>query len=237
MARLASISLILTVYASLALCQDKITTTTAANDAASSDQRVGWVPPRSRRSTWDIIWTCLTVFFVCSWKCTHLNLPSVNESKAGWYKTCAIPWWSFSKPRKTFYLCLFPTAPLLRKWRRKLGFMLLVAIAPEVVVALAAKQCLDAWTDLKNVKACEDVDSSKLTMSHAFFARMGGFVLRVRDPDPVVIQSGDRIVDKTGDECKDEAKPGGDIETQRNDTCKEYIMSLKNVGKLGLFFD
>ncbi|PVI02225.1 hypothetical protein DM02DRAFT_613069 [Periconia macrospinosa] len=187
MARLVSRAfLILTAYVGLALCQNENTTTTAANNTASGGERVGWVSPGSRRSTWDIIWSCLTVFFICSWKCTHLNIPNVSESEAGWYKTRAIPWWPFSKPRKTFCLPLFPEAPLLRKWARKLGFMALIAIAPEVVVALAASQCMQAWIDLK------DVSSPKFTMSHAFFARMGGFVLRYREQDPGQKMQGQR---------------------------------------------
>ncbi|KAF3001605.1 hypothetical protein E8E14_006062 [Neopestalotiopsis sp. 37M] len=92
----------------------------------------------------------------------------VEESEAGWRKIWCIP--------------VFPEKPLLRKWGRKLFFMALIAIAPEVVVALAARQHLEARNDLRDVKLCSE-NMRKYTMAHAMFAQMGGFVVHYHD-DP-----------------------------------------------------
>ncbi|KAF7525201.1 hypothetical protein G7054_g11167 [Neopestalotiopsis clavispora] len=144
--------------------------TNSTGDATGQGQaRVGWVsPPNAGRSTWGIIWSCLAVFLLCSWKCTHLNVPTVEESEAGWHKIWCIP--------------VFPEQPLLRKWGRKLFFMALIAIAPEIVVALAARQHLEARDDLRDVKLCSE-NMRKYTMAHAMFAHMGGFVVHYYD-DP-----------------------------------------------------
>lgn len=215
---------ILTTYVSTTLCRDE-KPTAPTNTTVSSNERVGWVSPDSRRSTWDILWSCLTVFLICSWKCTHLNLPSVAESEAGWHKSCAITWWPFSDPRKRLHLLLLPDALLLRKWGRKLGYMVLIAIAPEMVVALATEECVKAWRDVKKV------NNPNYTMSHAFFARMGGFVVRIYEPkDGIEVEIDDQRKHSTS---------AGDVEKQADNVvkpqeypCIEYALSLKGVGKL-----
>ncbi len=133
---------------------------------ATETAHVGWISPVPRRSTWDIIWTCLSVFLICSWKCTHLNLPTREESRAGWLK-----WW--------WVLPVWPTRPLWRKWRRKLMWMLLIALCTELVVALAMDQNLKARRDLKKArKLTEGRPAARhYSLAHAFYARMGGFIV------------------------------------------------------------
>ncbi|KAL2808965.1 hypothetical protein BJX63DRAFT_407174 [Aspergillus granulosus] len=47
--------------------------------------RVGWTSSPDVRSTADILWSCGAVFLVCTWKCMHFNLPSLEESEAQWH--------------------------------------------------------------------------------------------------------------------------------------------------------
>ena len=54
-------------------------------------------------------------------------------------------------------------------------FMVLITMAPEVVVALAVNQYLitrKSWLAI----------GKRYSITHAFFAEMGGFVLRVQEP-------------------------------------------------------
>ncbi|TVY74523.1 hypothetical protein Focb16_v005263 [Fusarium oxysporum f. sp. cubense] len=112
-----------------------------SNSTASNTTMVGWMAPAPRRSTWNIIWSCLSIFIVCSWKCVHLNIPTHEEIQGEWH---------------TMQLCrgfpdtsFWPKAPLRRKWRRKIIWMTLIALAPEFGVAMAAKQYLEARRELK----------------------------------------------------------------------------------------
>ena len=89
---------------------------------------IGWVPPDSRRSTLDIILSCLSIFLVCSWKCVHLNIPSYEESHARWH---TIDLWEIP---------IFPKTPRLRKIGRQVMWMCIVSIAPELGVAVAVKR-------------------------------------------------------------------------------------------------
>ncbi|KAG4255649.1 hypothetical protein FPRO03_04598 [Fusarium proliferatum] len=140
------------------------------NSTSSNTTMVGWVPPAPRRSTWSIIWSCLSIFIVCSWKCVHLNIPTHEEIQGEWH--------TVQIGRCLPDISFWPKAPLRRKWRRKIIWMAFIALAPEFGVALAAKQYMDARRELKEfTKALPDEAAQKYTMAHAFYVQMGGVVV------------------------------------------------------------
>ncbi|KAK1758996.1 hypothetical protein QBC47DRAFT_97312 [Echria macrotheca] len=136
--------------------------------SAASQDLVGWVSPDARRNTWDIIFSCLTVFIICSWKCVHLNVPTEAESRGEWHKIKV-------RGKKGWQLPIFPKKPLLRKWGRKLMWMLIMCIAPEIGVAVAFTQ----WK-----KAREDAREHGCSQQFAFLVNMGGLVCRTVRPQP-----------------------------------------------------
>ncbi|SCN92229.1 unnamed protein product [Fusarium fujikuroi] len=146
------------------------------NSTSGNTTMVGWVSPAPRRSTWSIIWSCLSIFIVCSWKCVHLNIPTHEEIQGEWH---------------TIQICrclpdvsIWPKAPLRRKWRRKILWMTFIALAPEFGVAMAAKQYMTARRELKEfTKALPDEAVQRYTMAHAFYVQMGGVVV-YRPPAP-----------------------------------------------------
>ncbi|PWY89681.1 hypothetical protein BO94DRAFT_594537 [Aspergillus sclerotioniger CBS 115572] len=128
--------------------------------AAPAEERVGWVSPPTTRGTSDILFSCLSVFIICSWKCVHLNIPSIEESEAG----CHTAWG---------WLPFWPTAPLRRLWGRKLRWMALIAIAPEIGIAVAFKDFMKAREIFK------EYQHLGFTMTHAFYACMGGYRIAI----------------------------------------------------------
>jgi len=169
-----------------------VTNTTAADGSGM----IGWVPSQSRRSSLDIILSCLSIFLVCSWKCVHLNMPSYEETHSGWYtigelrgrprttKEGSESWTMLSMIRHIWNQApVIPRRPLLRKWGRQLSWMCFVSIAPELGVAVAVKQWELARRDANTVSrlfehryGTKDVEGA---MTRSFFARMGGIVIRV----------------------------------------------------------
>ncbi|KAL3476637.1 hypothetical protein BJX99DRAFT_270308 [Aspergillus californicus] len=94
----------------------------AQNKTGTPDsERVGWVSSPNVRSTSEILWSCLSIFLVCSWKCVHLNIPSSEESEAGWHTTLQgwLPYWPTGLYRRLLY--------------RRLKWMIFIAMAPEFV--------------------------------------------------------------------------------------------------------
>ncbi|SPJ79520.1 uncharacterized protein FTOL_07911 [Fusarium torulosum] len=158
------------------LAQDN---TTTSKD--KGDKMIGWVSPAPRRTTWSIIWSCMSIFIVCSWKCVHLNIPTHQEAKGEWH-TLQIKF----LPDIT----VWPKAPLWKKWRRKVLWMCCIAVAPEVGVSLAVLQYVKASKDLKNANTGRSRgQKQEYTMAHAFYVQMGGIV--VYDvPQPFAAQQG-----------------------------------------------
>ncbi|KAH6954231.1 hypothetical protein DER45DRAFT_646034 [Fusarium avenaceum] len=147
-----------------ALAQDNTTT-----NNNNGDKMIGWVSPAPRRTTWSIIWSCMSIFVVCSWKCVHLNIPSHEEVKGEWH-TLQV------KFLPDISVC--PKAPLRRKWSRKVLWMCCIALAPEIGVSLAVQQHMKARKDLKNANKKRSRElKQEYTMAHAFYVQMGGIVI------------------------------------------------------------
>jgi hypothetical protein len=161
-----------------------------------SDNHVGWISSASGRSTSDILWSCFSILLVCTYKCIHFNVASREESEAEWFKWHGL------------YL---PETLLWRKWAKRAAWMLLIVLAPEIGVAVAMDQYLlarecrhflleEEISRVKESKMVEDgtkdvematmevkVDEGKwknVTNTHAFFANMGGFTLKIFAPYP-----------------------------------------------------
>jgi len=105
---------------------------TIAANITSNDSRVGWVSSSPGRSTSDILWSCFSILLVCTWKCLHFNIPRDEERDAGWHKFLwdTVPYW--------------PKRLLWRKWFKRVGFIILIILAPEIGVAIAMDQYLFA---------------------------------------------------------------------------------------------
>ena len=129
----------------------------AGNFTSNGTEKVGWISSPPGRSTSSIIWSCVTVLLVCTYKCVHLNLPSLEENEAGWHRVLGVPLW--------------PEWPMLRKNLRQVKWMAVILIVPELGVSLAYKEYKMARSDAKR-----SFRGQKMTLAHGFFALMGGFV-------------------------------------------------------------
>ena len=160
MPRLLPFLLILVFYSCLSLAQPPTANST------KTEVRVGWVPPVEGRGTSNILWSCLSVFLVCSWKCVHLNIPSLEESR--WRRWPGMP----KSAWRNWGIFYWPAPPLLRKWTRQVKWMAITVVAPELGVVIAFADYVRARRLVKEV-GWED-----FTMTHAYYSNMGGFVLR-----------------------------------------------------------
>ena len=157
----------------LASAQHQNATNSSTTKHASTD-RVGWVSTPPGRSTMNIVWSCVSILLVCTYKCLHFNIPSFEEKGAGWY-TLVLKGWSI------YY---WPKWLLIRSYLRKLGWMLGVALAPEVGVGLAVMEYFQACKDLEEVKGrWPDLE---IDLVHAFYARMGGFAVQPTDAQEAI---------------------------------------------------
>jgi hypothetical protein len=124
-------------------------------------QEVGSVPSPNSRGTFDIIWGCLTVLLICTYTVWHPNLPSPSEREARW-----------------------PDLTCLSAGVRQLRWMLITSIAPEITIAMA----IEDWVHAR--ESHREMTSSRLepewTMTHAFYAGMGGIALKYDEDHPAL---------------------------------------------------
>ncbi|KAH9436465.1 hypothetical protein MCOR02_000139 [Pyricularia oryzae] len=109
-------------------------TNSASTAQGQPPGHVGWVPPPRGRGTINILWSCLSVLLICSYKCLHLNIAAADELEAGWHKVFGIPYW--------------PERPKLRCLLRKFKWMVVIILAPEIGVGMAATQYFEARQDV-----------------------------------------------------------------------------------------
>ncbi len=172
----------------------------SALDADGNGQaRVGWVWDVGNRSSFDVLWSCLAVILVCTYKVVHLNLPAESEAEASWRR------WGFWK-----------------KWLRKLKWMGFMALSPEMLLSMALQDWL--WSrdsvrkfresSLKNKsytadsgKAMADVVESVPTIEKMSIARsMPNCEWRLLSIRCIVFQAlvdvGRRIFDRNSVHCQ-----------------------------------
>ena len=80
----------------------------------NNETKVGWVWNNCDRGTFDVLWSCLSVILVCTYKVVHLNLPSPREAEASWHQSL---FW--------------------KMWLRKLKWMCFMALSPELLLSMA----------------------------------------------------------------------------------------------------
>ncbi|KAJ8590498.1 hypothetical protein M405DRAFT_896852 [Rhizopogon salebrosus TDB-379] len=113
------------------------------------------------RSLSDIIWSCAATLFACTWTAIHPNIPGLDDRK-------------------------------LAIMSRRILLMVMALVVPELVIVWAARQFFSARhtanefnEKLSKKLAQADGDHRKIgeesqfTVTHGFFAWMGGFLLYV----------------------------------------------------------
>ena len=126
----------------------------------------GWYsPPNQERGAWDILWSCLSTVFICTWTVIHPDIPR--------------------KSAKGFFEYLID---------HRLPWLALAILAPELVTIIAMGQFLSAWGKADRTAASTALLSSpsptaaagqvhrhhtlpeKPSMTQNFYTIMGGYV-------------------------------------------------------------
>lgn len=116
-------------------------------DVVNHNRIQGWVEQPDFRGSFDIITTCTTTVFICTYSMLVLNLPAPKE-------------------------------PPIRHIGRRILWMCIGIFGPEFPLTFAAGQ----WSRAKqSTKDFVEAGHKSWTMRHAFFADMGGFVLKPQE--------------------------------------------------------
>ncbi|OTA91122.1 hypothetical protein M434DRAFT_33049 [Hypoxylon sp. CO27-5] len=147
------------------------------------------IPPESTnfvratnvRGTLDILWTSLFTLITCCWTVQHLNIPRQLQ-RPRWPEERNINVWRESV-RYAYQLMRFY---FLGVWP-KIKWTLLTLVIPEFLVGKALQERYLAKKSVREFKHLAQELGEEFrwiekhwTMTHGFYANMGGFVLRVK---------------------------------------------------------
>ncbi|OAQ96152.1 hypothetical protein LLEC1_03599 [Akanthomyces lecanii] len=146
----------------------------------AKNEVVEWQPGACYRGTWNIISTCTTTIIACTWSIQHLNVPAREDStvtqmrrKVKWMViTVLFPEWILIHAIFQFYTAFKALAAMEREgkavewpwWYRSPPLSWLPRSRDHLPSKDAEKQ---------KVKS----DDRKWTLTHCYFANMGGFIV------------------------------------------------------------
>ncbi|KLU89660.1 hypothetical protein MAPG_08631 [Magnaporthiopsis poae ATCC 64411] len=116
---------------------------------------LGFVQTPPIRGTMEIVWSCVSVIFLCSWSILHLKVPPQHRPQ---------DW----RQRARWRFALF---------RRKLKWMVLTILAPEILLGFVFTEFLAARLFTPKMQAFAEEDQVPWSETHTRFANQGGFLL------------------------------------------------------------
>ncbi|KAL1629129.1 hypothetical protein SLS56_005572 [Neofusicoccum ribis] len=169
-----------------------------AADANSTITTSSWQAQPQSRGTYGILSTCFVTLALCTWRVVHLNLPGVcPDDDLKWSD-----WWKANRTvrHKLVHLCGG------HQLVRQIGWLVIGLFAPELIAFAAFKQYWDAralnkymqevylphnkgpswWPAILRPRASpvdtEDSEGKPVwSMTHSFYAVMGGFTFTMRE--------------------------------------------------------
>jgi hypothetical protein len=133
--------------------------TTFRPDVMLPNYTVNIVSAPNMRSTYDILWSSLFTLIICVWSVQHLNVPKPTPDCTTWRE----------------YL----QEGIAQGWSR-VKWMLATLIFPEFLAGKAFHDLLWARKYYYHMKELAERDNVSWTLTHVFFADMGGFVIEVQ---------------------------------------------------------
>lgn len=144
-----------------------------------SIQPAGFVPGPTTRGTISLITSCLSTIFTCAYVAVHIDvLDSDSKPRPGIF--------SLMKRRKGGDLLIAirrATNPKRTPVVQRVLWMIMGIFAPEFLVSIAAKEFVKAVYDRKHM---QKMGYSGWTMTHSFFANMGGFKFAESTEKPIL---------------------------------------------------
>ncbi|KAL8334644.1 hypothetical protein RB598_009078 [Gaeumannomyces tritici] len=114
---------------------------------------LGFVQAPPIRGTMEIVWSCLSVILLCTWSILHLNVPPQHRPR-GWRQKMR---WELAQLRK------------------KLKWMVITLVAPEVLLAQVFANSFSVRKYTKKLQRLAEEDRVPWSTTHSWFADQGGF--------------------------------------------------------------
>lgn len=139
----------------------------------------GWQFDGNTRSSWDILWTCLSLILACTWTAVHLDVPKPDNTSSTWY----FRW--IRKPTAWFIIMLAPELALANYsvfdyWRAK-KIAACCKAGQDKFDRQGIVQTVPPRPTRKPIEAEKNRTRKDWTLVHGFCIDMKGLVLRTKD--------------------------------------------------------
>ncbi|KAJ5606393.1 hypothetical protein N7510_009174 [Penicillium lagena] len=147
-----------------------------ASDASTND--VGWQGSPNNRGTWDIILSCGTTIFACTWSIQHLNVPATQDStikkivRSCRWMVITILFPEFILAHAFFELLMAIEATKLIE-----GTGSMAVTYPRLIKGLLIRSHMQN----KDPEQGKHYDKPEWTLTHSYFANMGGLFFNHKD--------------------------------------------------------
>lgn len=141
-----------------------------ASEASTADH-LGWQGSPNRRGTWDIILSCGTTIFACTWSVQHLNVPAADDGTfKKFLRSCqwmiiTVLFPEFIMAHAFFELLMAIEATKLIEGTRKMAV---------TYPSLIRKLFVRGHTQNNDSEQGKDYKGPEWTLTHSYFANMGG---------------------------------------------------------------
>jgi hypothetical protein len=148
------------ILLSVLFIQPSLASSTFYPSCSLPSEIVSFVSSPGVRGTLDILWSALFTTLICTWTVQHLNLPEQTPDYCDW----------LNRLKTT-----------LKRARTRVKWMLVTLVAPEFLVGKAFQDFMMARKSRDQMRKFVETDCVRWTLTHAYYANMGGFILKV-DP-------------------------------------------------------
>jgi hypothetical protein len=149
---------------------------TFSPDCTLPEGTVNYVSSPDIRGTLDVLWSCLSILLLCTWTVQHLNVPFKRNPPT---KLAQLLQWLLLVGEKAFW-------------------MLVNLIFPEWMLGKALLDLVSARYCHKAMEPYAEIDGREWTLSHSFFANLGGFAIVFSDDTPVVYAAKESVINVDG---------------------------------------
>jgi hypothetical protein len=115
-----------------------------------------YVSTNGIRGTTDILFSSLSALLLFTWAIQHLSVPAQRESAS----------------------LKLNIANAVRAIVIRVYYMVVTLVAPEILIGKALVDWISARTSMEEMREFAQIDGVEWGSTHAFFANMGGFVVR-----------------------------------------------------------
>ncbi|KAJ5196185.1 hypothetical protein N7449_006664 [Penicillium cf. viridicatum] len=141
-----------------------------ASEALTTDH-LGWQGSPNRRGTWDIILSCGTTIFACTWSVQHLNVPAAHDdTRKKILRSCQWMIITILFPEFIMAHAIFEFMMAIEATKSIEGTRKIAVTYPSLIRRLFVQ----GHTQSNDSEQGKDYKGPEWTLTHSYFANMGG---------------------------------------------------------------